>query len=57
MKNDVLLNLWNGWSDGEKLRPWNELWLVIDGGAKLTVGDKDYSLKKGDFCMLPDVLP
>ncbi len=57
MKNDVLLNLWNGWSDGEKSRPWNELWLVVDGGAKLTVGDKEYNLKKGDFCMLPDVLP
>ncbi len=57
MKNDVLLNLWNGWSDGEKSRPWNELWLVVGGGAKLTVGDKEYSLKKGDFCMLPDLLP
>jgi AraC-like DNA-binding protein len=55
MKNDMFLNLWNGWADGEESRPWNELWLVVDGGAHLTVGNKEYRLKKGDFCMLPDV--
>ncbi len=57
MKNDWLLELWNGWSEGEASRPWNELWLVVDGGAHLTVGNKEYRLKKGDFCLLPDVLP
>lgn len=56
MKSNVYLDLWNGWSDAGPPRGWNELWLVAGGGAYLTVGDKKYRLKKGDFCLLPDVL-
>lgn len=57
MKNNLHLDLWNGWSAAEPHRSWNELWLVVDGGAHLTVGDREYRLRKGDFCLLPDVLP
>lgn len=57
MNNNLHLDLWNGWSDAEPHRPWNELWLVVGGGAYLIVGDKEYRLQKGDFCLLPDVLP
>ena len=57
MRNCLYLDLWNGWSDGEPVRSWNELWLVLGGGARVEIGDREYRVQKGDFCLLPDVLP
>lgn len=56
MRNCLHLDLWNGWSDGEAVRSWSELWLVLDGGARVELGDREYRVQKGDFCLLPDVL-
>lgn len=57
IKNNYHLTLCKGWSDGESSRQWNEIWLVLDGGAYLKVGDREYRVRKGDLVMLPDVLP
>lgn len=49
-------DLWHGWSAAEESRKYNELWLVMDGGAYLKVDGHEYRLKKGDVCLLPDIL-
>ena len=55
--NDYFLTLDKGWSDSDDIRMCSELWLVADGDAYLNIGDKKYRVKKGDMCLLPDILP
>lgn len=55
--NNYLLILDRGWSDSDTKRTKSELWLVTGGNAYLNIGDKKYRIKKGDMCLLPDVLP
>ena len=53
----VHLKLNKGWSASEPFRRYCEFWLVTDGGAYLQVDGHEYRLKKGDICLLPEILP
>lgn len=43
-----------GWSDVRKPGMTTMIWLVLDGGAYLQIDDKEYRIKAGDFCLLPE---
>ncbi len=51
-----LLDLKRGWHDSKQPRSITELWLIVDGGGYLQIDGREYHLKPGDFCFLPDTL-
>lgn len=44
----------SGWSDTRPAGMDTNLWLVLKGSAYLHVGDKQYRVKAGDLCLLPE---
>lgn len=51
-----LYDMERGWKDVKNPHKQSQLWLVMDGGGYLKVGEKEYRLTRGDFCLLPDTV-
>ena len=50
----VDLRLPKGWRATHQIGWSTQLWLVEEGGAYIRIGDTEYRVKAGDWCLLPE---
>ncbi len=50
----IKLCLPKGWSASHQIGWSTQLWLVEAGGAYIRIGEKEYRVKAGDWCLLPE---